>query len=207
MTLTSLHSDPPSDAQLVERAQGGCSVSFDELIRRHQTPVLHFLQRRGAGADSEDLTQETFVRAYVHLKKYRSEWPFSAWLFTIARRLSINHARRKAFCCEGGVESVACRSQGPESQAAASDERQKLWNVAERILSRDELSALWLHYVEGMPAPQIARVLERSWVGVKTMLFRARKKLLPLLDNPFARREAAEVVETASASEVEAPYA
>ena len=53
----------PSDEQLAWRAQRGCADSFDQLMRRFQAPVLHFLQHRGAAAEAEDLLQETFVRA------------------------------------------------------------------------------------------------------------------------------------------------
>ena len=48
-------------------------------------------------------------------------------------------------------------------------------------LGEDELAALWLHYVDQLPVGEIAVVLDRSRVAVKTMMFRARKKLLPLV--------------------------
>jgi DNA-directed RNA polymerase specialized sigma24 family protein len=56
-----------------------------------------------------------------------------------------------------------------------------LWEAARRALGQDEVAALWLHYVEEMPVAEIAAVLDRSRVAVKTMMFRARKKLLPLV--------------------------
>ena len=49
------------------------------------------------------------------------------------------------------------------------------------MLTDEQFAALWLYYVEDMPAPEIAKVLERSWVSVKTMLHRARRSLRPLL--------------------------
>ena len=85
---------PTSDDELARRAQQGCEASFESLLRRFQTPVLHFLRRQGASADAEDLTQETFLRAYENLHRYDRRWAFSTWLFTIARRTSINHRRR-----------------------------------------------------------------------------------------------------------------
>src|SRR5580704_14119723 len=56
-----------------------------------------------------------------------------------------------------------------------------LFTIARRTLSEDEVAALWLHYVDEMPVGEIAAVLDRSTVAVKTMMFRARKKLLPLV--------------------------
>jgi DNA-directed RNA polymerase specialized sigma24 family protein len=85
---------PLSDEDLAGRAQEGCSASFEELVRRFQVPLLQFLQRWAAREDAEDLVQDTFVRAYRNLHRYRSSWRFATWLYTIARRLSINQRRR-----------------------------------------------------------------------------------------------------------------
>ena len=172
-----------SDEQLACRARQGCAASFEHLMRRFQTPVLHFLQHRGAGADAEDLLQETFLRAYTNLSRYESKWRFAAWLFTIARRTSINHHRRaRAVADAEALEAVACRAPGPPEMAAAEEGRQRLWCTAARVLSEDEVTALWLYYVEDLSAREIAAVLDRSWIAVKTMLYRARRRLSPWLE-------------------------
>ena len=172
----------PSDEQIARRAQRGCAASFEELMRRFQAPVLQFLRHRGPAAEAEDLLQETFVRAYTRLGQYRGPWRFSTWLFTIARRTSINYHRRPQPA--GDHESMRraiSPAAGPEQLAIAAESRQHLWSTAARVLGEDEQTALWLHYVEEMPVGEIAAVLDRSSVAVKTMMFRARKKLLPLV--------------------------
>ncbi len=171
-----------SDEQLARRAQRGCRASFEELLRRFQAPLLHFLQQRVAAADAEDLLQETFVRAYVHLGQYRRRWRFSTWLFTIARRLSINSRRRtRPAADDEAVGSAVSMAPGPADVADREESRQCLWSRAAAVLSDDEWTAVWLLYVEDLPSGQIAAVLGRSRVAVKTMLFRARKKLMPLV--------------------------
>ena len=84
----------PSNEDLAGRAQAGCMSSFEELMRRFQVPLLHFLRRVGPNFDAEDVLQETFLRAFAQLDRYHSRWRFSTWLFTIARRTSINFHRR-----------------------------------------------------------------------------------------------------------------
>ena len=84
----------PSNEDLAARAQQGCLPSFEELLRRFQVPLLHFLRRVGPEYDAEDVLQETFLRAYSRLSHFRPQWRFSTWLFTIARRTSINYHRR-----------------------------------------------------------------------------------------------------------------
>jgi RNA polymerase sigma-70 factor, ECF subfamily len=172
----------PSDEELACRARQGCAVSFEQLLRRFQTPVLHFLRRRGFSADAEDLTQETFLRVYENLHRYNRRWAFSTWLFTIARRTSLNHRRRTRLTADSRVvEATLAVSPAPLETMVAEESRRRLWDRAAEVLSEEQTTALWLHYVEEMPAREIARVLDRSWTSVKVMLFRARKRLLPLL--------------------------
>jgi RNA polymerase sigma-70 factor (ECF subfamily) len=176
-----------SDEQLASRAQRGCLASFEELVRRFQLPLLNFLRQRGAGADAEDLLQETFLRAYTNLHRYRRRHRAAAWLFTIARRLSINHYHRVAASPatqtdgEAAVESLLAAEGAPDELAAASEDRKQLWQLAARILSEEEMAALWLYYVEELSAREVGAVLERSWLATKSLLSRARKKLLPRL--------------------------
>ncbi len=172
---------PSSDEELARRAQGGCRDSFEELVRRFQVPLLQFLRRWASREDAEDLVQDTFVRAYQNLRRYRPSRRFSTWLFTIARRLSINQQRRRRPRANGRALEVAeDEALEPGTLAAEQDNRQHLWSRAAEVLTEPQMTATWLHYVEDMPVEQIARVLGRSQVAAKVTLFRARKKLLPI---------------------------
>jgi len=104
-------------------------------------------------------------------------------LFTIARRQSINRYRRWRPPMEADDVTLSA-APGPETSeiVAAEDHRRRLWAVAAEVLSEEETTALWLHYVEEMPTRDIATVVGRSRVAVKTMLFRARRRLLPHLE-------------------------
>ncbi len=173
---------PLCDEELARRAQRGSVACFEELLRRYQSPLLHFLRQRGARADAEDLVQETFVRAYRHLDRYNARWPFATWLFTIAHRVGLNQRRRaRPETDHEATRALLCPALGPVQHAVNAESRRLLWDTARRVLSDEEWTALWLHYVEGFPAREVARVLECSWVAVKTRLFRARRKLLPVL--------------------------
>ena len=106
----------PDDQTLALRAKQGCMDSFEELVRRYQVPLLHFLARFGNETDAEDLAQDTFIRAYRNLKRYRRRWRFSTWLFTIARRLAINSRRGKRVTDEASQYDVSSiESAGSDS--------------------------------------------------------------------------------------------
>lgn len=172
-----------SDEELACRAQQGCAASFEQLLRRFQTPVLQFLRHRGLAVDAEDLTQETFLRAYQNLHRYSRRWAFSAWLFTIARRIGINHRRRvRPTVNMATVDTAQSNVPEPLDTMIVAEGRRRLWDLAAGVLNEEQLTAMWLHYVEDMPLGDITVVLGRTRASVKIMLFRARRKLLPLLD-------------------------
>jgi RNA polymerase sigma-70 factor (ECF subfamily) len=174
-----------SDEDLALRAQQGCADSLEQLIRRYQVPLVRFLRRLGSPQEAEDLAQDTFVRACENLHRYRPSWRLSTWLFTIARRLWLNRQRRRTPTADtDAVASAASSSASPADVVAERESRQALWERAGEVLSNDQVTALWLYYVEELAVKDIARVLGRTRVGVKTMMFRARKRLVPMLDRP-----------------------
>jgi len=178
-----------TDEQLAVCAADGCCSSFEQLAVRFQVPLVQFLAlRTGSREDAEDLAQDTLVRAYRNLHRYDNSWRFSTWLYTIARRLCINWQRRQRTrnlrCCrqEGAcLEAVASTQPGPYRRVAERETRGQLWDTVARTLDEEKFTALWLHYAEDVPVAEIACVLGRSRVAVKTMMFRARKQLEPVL--------------------------
>lgn len=170
---------PPDDQQLAREAQQGSVAGFEEIVRRYQVPLLHFLRNRTRStADAEDLLQDTLLRAYENLHRYRSSYRFSTWLFTIAHRISLNAQRRRRLPeASDSVESLPDGCHEPETVAIDKEQRGRLWDLAATTLSQPKMTALWLHYVEQMPIAEIAKVLNRSRVATKTMLFRARGEL------------------------------
>lgn len=185
---------PPSDEELARRAQEGCAASFEELVRRYQVPLLHFLRHHWPQqeSDCEDLLQETFVRAYRNLHRYRPTLPFAPWLFTIGRRLSMN-LRRKKHPLSNSQSLDRAPSAAPSSVEAVADadSRGHLWRQVAETLTEHQHTAIWLFYVEQMSVRQIAEVVGRSQVAVKTMMFRARQKLMSVLEG-WNREEAGE---------------
>jgi len=179
-----------TDEQLACRAHAGCRASFEELVRRLQVPLVHFLRCHNGPEDAEDLAQETFLRAYQRLARYRTQWRFVTWVFTIARRLSMNYQRRqRRHVSVTSLEMVADHQPPPGEQLARQESQQRLWQVAAEVLTEAQMTALWLFYVQEFPVKEVARVLGKSRVAVRAILFRARRKLL----EEAARLEVAEM--------------
>ena len=187
-----------TDEQLAQRAQQGCAASFELLVRRFQTPLLHFLQSRAADFnDAEDLLQETFIRAGRHIGRYRPRRRFAPWLFTIAYRLLLNHFRdTRRHRGDDELRALPSPALQPPDQLERRETRTRLWDIARRALTDTQFAILWLHCVEQMSLKEVSRVTGRSQVATRAALFRARKKLLPQLEaagfGPQARPQRAE---------------
>lgn len=151
------------------------------LVERFSGRLYSLLLRRvGSREDAEDLTQETFVRAWSRLETYKPHLRFSTWLFTIAVRLAAAHYRRarpRRELSGQEAEDRAGREGGPAAAAAAGESRSRLWALAEQRLTPDQFSAVWLRYVEDAPVEDIARIMGKSRVGIRVTLFRARERL------------------------------
>lgn len=147
-------------------------------------------QSTGNLHDAEDLVQETFVKAYQNIQRYRSSFKFSTWLFTIARRLAVSYYRSRQKSRITGRDSSTDLS--PFLTAAEKESRQGLWALA-GSLSENQYQALWLKYAEDMSIKEISRIMGKSQVGVKVLLYRARKNLVGRLKKSVLSDELAEL--------------
>lgn len=169
-----------SAEELALRSQNGCQASFAELVRRYGGRLLVLMQQRtGNPHDAEDLVQDTFVKAYRNIHRYQSTFRFSTWLFTIATRLANSHYRSQR-SMQIPLEAQA-HDREPDAAAVEHESRQGLWSLA-RTLSDNQYQALWLKYVEDMSIKEIAKVMSRSQVSVKVLLYRARMNLAKQLN-------------------------
>ena len=102
-----------NDQQLAQRLQAGDEAALTEILTRYQKPVLNFVYRLlGNAADAEDVAQETFVRAYQHIRRYTPREKFSTWLFAIARHAALDKLRyRKRHPTESLDSAVAARTE------------------------------------------------------------------------------------------------
>ncbi|MHC4543400.1 MAG: RNA polymerase sigma factor [Planctomycetota bacterium] len=176
-----------SAEELVRRSQGGCRVSFAELVERYGIRLFRFLRyKTNSLQDAEDLVQDSFVKAYENIHCYKDSWKFSTWLFTIAARLAYSHFRKSHSCRM--IEDIESEDLQPGQMVVDKETRQSLWALA-RDLSMNQYQALWLKYGQDMSIKEIAMVLRKSQVNVKVLLYRARINLAKRLQNVDVENE------------------
>ncbi len=173
-----------TNRQLARSAQSRSLPAFTELVTRFEKRLYNFLLRRLAcAADAEDITQESFVRAWQSIDRYDPTWEFSTWLFTIGRRLAANQiAKNKRAPKALGPAIEPSHTNDPSTIAADFEQQSGLWEIVQTTLNADQQTALWLRYGENLPVQDIANVLGRTSVSIRVKLFRARQTLAEKLD-------------------------
>lgn len=165
-----------SAEELAARCQDGSIEPYEKLVEQFESRIYRFLaQYVGNSHDAEDLTQETFVRAWRNIARFDPTRDFATWLFVIARRTAANHFRSRKIH-EILPEEIPATEARPSESAEVEDQSAALWRAARRMKPK-YYEALWLRYVEDFSVKETARVMGLTTLHVKVILHRARNEL------------------------------
>ncbi len=166
------------ESALVRDAIAGSARAFDDVVRLYHRRVYGYLQQMTRKHhDAEDLTQQTFIKAFHHLKGFDPQRPLINWLLTIARNTALNHFRDTKKWEEMPYD-MAGSEPTPARHAENRDRAANLWDRARALLSPREYEVLWLRFAEELSVEETARVTSLTQTHVKVLVFRARQALL-----------------------------
>ena len=187
-TTTENTESAEEDKALIRAFLDGDEVAFTRLVTRYRKQVYAVAYRftRNA-AEADDLTQDTFVKAYQHLDRFRMESSFKTWLLRITTNLSINMTKSGRIARDSGEapEEGAGGVNGIGLDHLLQDEQRKKLHAAIRKLPPKQKEALMLKTFENMTCEQVAGVMKCSVGTVKANVFNALKRLKSIL-NPGA---------------------
>lgn len=190
-TFTCTVTGSATNADSAQSLAGGNGIDragFAALVDEHQDKLRNFLFRyTRSREDAEDLTQDTFVKAFRNIHRYDSKYSFSTWLYTIARRTAYNHFRDSK-PTEALEYDIAASADTPDVEASREDEKSWVWLAAKK-LKPDFHEALSLKYIDDLSIEEISKIMGKSQTNVKIILFRARNQLKKLrtIENPRER--------------------
>lgn len=195
MELTDHLSDKAKkDYALVQRAlNDGDQRAFAELLNRYRESVYFMLLKMVNNSDdAEDLTIESFSKAFRRLDQYTPQFAFSTWLFKIASNHCIDHIRKrriKAISIDTGVTNedgesyvipVKEESLDPEETMQKEERIKRMRDVVEKLKPKYK-RLVELRYFEEKSYEEIAEMLELPLGTVKAQLFRARDFMFELM--------------------------
>jgi RNA polymerase sigma-70 factor (ECF subfamily) len=176
-----------TDDQLISSYRSGNGEDFKVLIDKYKNPIFLFaLRMTGNKGDAEDVAQETFVKLWRTLERYREGANFKAWIFAIARNTAIDKLRKKKsnvfsdFDMEDGKNWITETFSDPDSipeELIARAEQNNLLEKALAELPKPDQEILHLHYKEGFTFQNIGEILHKPLDTVKSRHHRALKKL------------------------------
>ena len=178
------------DRAAVEDARAGDGGAFEVLVLRHQARIVNYASAivHDAGA-AEDVAQETFVRAWRGLARFRGESAFKTWLYRIATTVARTHLDRRGRQARIGDRSLDDETEplqagdvpSPAPDAETSLVRREAIDRALAELPEELRVALVLRDVEGLDYKEIAGVTGAPIGTVESRIFRARRRLRTLL--------------------------
>ncbi len=198
-------SDREVDQQLVERVQRGDKHAFDLLVIKYQRRLARLLsQFIRDQAEVEDITQETFIKAYRALPSFRGDSAFYTWLYRIgvntAKNFLVSQGRKAPATvnnfdnedAENFEEADALREMNtPESELIGKQVAQTV-NQSLDALPEELRKAIVLREIEGLSYEEIANIMDCPVGTVRSRIFRAREavaeKLRPLLGTDKNKR-------------------
>lgn len=178
-----------NETNLIERVCSGDIYAFQEIVERYKKKVYYIAYDIvGDHPEAEDISQEVFIKMYRALNRFRKDAKMSSWLFQIAVNTSIDSLRRrkaKPRINVGDIEQVGVREKAlestnleadPERRAVATLMQEHIDQALHKITPQERAVFMMRHYNE-FKIREIADVLEVSSGTVKSLLFRALKKL------------------------------
>ncbi len=184
------------DFQLIDRAvQDNDEQAYARLMQRYKRPVYHMILKMVRNVDdAEDLTIESFAKAFKSLHKFKKDFTFSTWLFRIATNNTIDFIRRKKL----NTLSISSAYTDSEGEAISIEVEDENLNPQEQAikLQKEELMQIFvdklppkyqklvrLRYFEELSYEEIAQELEAPLGTVKAQLHRARELLFEMMKN------------------------
>ena len=183
-----------SDSVAVARAKTGDADAYRVLVDRHSRSVFRLAFRMtGNEQDSEDVVQETFLRAFRQLHRYEARSSFATWLYRIAANYSLDLVRRRKRHGDVTLDTpsdddhqemaraIASREPGPDRLLFSGKIQERIRTALDE-LSQQERAAFVLRHFEGQSIEEISTALGLSINAAKHSIFRAVQKLRRALE-------------------------
>lgn len=170
--------------RLLSAAILGDEEAFVALVERYQEKIFRFCcQWLSDPEDAREATQDTFVRAYLALPRYRKKARFSTWLFQIALNQCRDRFRSRSRKQDGITDSItalatepACPTLRPDESTSRSEDEQRL-HLAIQALPEKLRAVAILHGIEHLSQRQCAEILNCSERAIEGRMYRARQSL------------------------------
>jgi len=179
---------PQAEELTIKRAQKGSQAALEELIFAYEKKVYNISFRyMGNEADAFDMAQETLIKIYQRIGKFKGQSSFSSWVYRITVNTCLDGLRKRKknvisfeSAAENGMAFVDERAATPEARALSIEKAEDIQKAID-TLNDDHKSVIILRDVNGLSYEEISQALSISVGTVKSRINRGRQKLRQLL--------------------------
>ena len=184
MTAQPATAEHPSDAALIAAWRDGDEQAAAELVARHARALARFLAGAGAGgpdAELDDLVQETFIRAFRSVDRFRGQCQFRTWLMTIGGNVLKDYGRKRARRQVMPLDEAVRDARGDPHEHAEATEAEAL--IAEGLtrLPRMQREVFLLRAQQGLEYEEIAAALATSAGAARVHYHHAVRRLKEII--------------------------
>ena len=177
-----------NDQHYIEKVLSGDANSFAILVDRYKDMVFSLsLKVVKSREEAEEVSQDTFIKAYRSLHGFKGDSKFSTWLYKIAYHNCMDRVKKNTrnYNTDTIDEVVENKIRATEDVLETIERKERALIIKECLseLPEDERSILWFFYFEELSLKEITDVTDYSENNVKVKLHRARKKLLTIVQN------------------------
>jgi RNA polymerase sigma-70 factor (ECF subfamily) len=165
----------------------GDTNAFSILVERYKNMVFTLaLKMVKSREEAEEISQDSFIKAYKNLSKFKGDSKFSTWLYKITYRTSLDSLKKnkEKYNIDTIDEVTINKIKSTEGilEGIERKERAEVINKCMLSLPEDERAVLWMFYFEELSLKEIIDVTDFSEANVKVKLYRARKRLLSIVE-------------------------
>lgn len=174
-----------NELHIIQRILNGETALYEYFLNTYGQQVFTLIVRIVViQEDAEELTQDTFMKAFQHLSSFKGNSSFSTWIYSIAYNTAISHARKKKFDTLAMDDTLLVNISDQQVDEALNDEgeeRIEKLNQAIGQLNPEEQALITLFYHEEKPLNEVALILGLTESNAKVKLHRTRKKIYILM--------------------------
>jgi RNA polymerase sigma-70 factor (ECF subfamily) len=167
-----------TDEELIGQIKDGVDTALEELMSRYMRHIYNFtLQYVRIKEEAEDVTQETFFKAWKHIKRFKEGMKFKPWLFTIAKNTALDYIKKKKATPFSNMnddtedtdfaDTISDTEPLPSELFAQKELASKL-DETMKILHPDHRAVIIMHYREELTFDEIAKIMNKPMNTIKS---------------------------------------
>jgi len=180
--------DYKGDISYIEQVLAGKVNAFSYIVDRHKDKAFNLALRIcGNREEAEEIAQDSFLKAFNSLRSFKMKSSFATWLYRIIYNTSISHVRIKKIRVlsidDFPADVTDFMANNVSEDESEIEFRKSLLNFALKKITEEERGLITLYYFDEMTTEEISEITGISKSNIKVKLFRARQKMLDIIEN------------------------